>query len=235
VSSEPGFADPGGGIRPLIVRRSARALRMRLVVDPRDGAVKLTVPARANLAAAYRWAESKRGWIEATIAALPAPAPFADGATIPFQGREYRLDWRLDAPRKVTIEGDRIVIGGPQELAGQRVLRWLRAEALTVLSEETGYYARLAGVTPGRVGIGDPRTRWGSCSSSGDIRYSWRLILAPVEVRRATVAHEVGHRLHMDHSAAFHAAVKRLFGRDPAPERAWLRANGSRLHTFGRG
>ncbi|MDO6415987.1 SprT family zinc-dependent metalloprotease [Sphingomonas sp. BIUV-7] len=235
MSSEPSFADPQGGARTLQVRRSARARRMRLVVDPRDGAVKLTLPARANLVAAFRWAESKRDWIEATIAALPPPAPLADGATIPYLGGDYRLRWRADAGRRVTIEGGEIVVGGPQELAGQRVIRWLRAEALAVLSAETADYVRRAGVTPARVGIGDPRTRWGSCSASGDIRYNWRLILAPPEVRRATVAHEVGHRLHMDHSPAFHAAVTRLFGRDPAPERAWLRAHGARLHVFGRG
>ncbi|QJU57215.1 M48 family metallopeptidase [Sphingomonas sp. AP4-R1] len=235
MSSEPSFADPQGGRRALVVRRSPRARRVRLVVDPRDGAVKLTVPARANLASAVRWAESKRAWIEATIAALPRPDPLADGATIPFEGRDYRLSWRADAPRRVTIDDDRIVVGGPEELAVPRLLRWLRAEALVRLKAETEHYCRLAGVTPARVGIGDAKTRWGSCTASGDIRYNWRLILAPPEVRRATVAHEVGHRLHMNHSPAFHAAVARLYGRDPAPERAWLRANGSRLHSFGRG
>ncbi len=218
-----------------MVRRSGKARRMRLVVDPRDGAVKLTLPARANLAAGVRWAESKRDWIEAVIAALPAPAPLADGMIVPFEDGDYRLSWQAGAPRRVTIEGDRIIVGGPEELATQRLLRWLRAEALARLTVETARYAALAGVAPARVGIGDARTRWGSCTATGDIRYNWRLILAPPEVRRATAAHEVGHRLHMDHSPAFHAAVTRLFGRDPKPERAWLRAHGARLHSFGRG
>ncbi|PZU12024.1 MAG: metal-dependent hydrolase [Sphingomonas sp.] len=208
---------------------------MRLSIDPRDGAVKLILPARASLSAAYRWAESHRGWIEATIAAMPAPTPLGDGALIPYEGGDYRLCWVAGAARRIAIEGDRILVGGPEDMAGRRVLRWLRAEALARLTAETAHYVGLAGVTPARVGIGDAKTRWGSCTASGDIRYNWRLILAPPEVRRATVAHEVGHRLHMDHSPAFHAAVARLFGRDPKPERAWLRANGSRLHAFGRG
>ena len=84
----------------------------------------------------------------------------------------------------------------------------------------------------GRVGVGDPRSRWGSCASSGAIRYSWRLILAPPDVRRATVAHELAHLLHMDHSAAFHAAHARILGADPRPARAWLRANGAGLHRY---
>ena len=84
------------------------------------------------------------------------------------------------------------------------------------------------------MSIGDPRARWGSCSANGDIRYSWRLILAPPDVLEATVAHEVAHRLHMDHSPAFHAAVRRLLGRDPSAERAWLRAHGRELYWLGR-
>ena len=84
------------------------------------------------------------------------------------------------------------------------------------------------------IGIGDPVSRWGSCASSGQIRYSWRLILAPSFVRRATVAHEVAHRIHMNHGAAFHALVKKTLGEDPVPARKWLRSNGSALHWFGR-
>ena len=90
-----------------------------------------------------------------------------------------------------------------------------------------------AGVTVARVRVGDARTRWGSCSSSGDIAYSWRLILMPVAVRHAIVAHEVAHRLHMHHGPAFHDAVERLLGHDPKAERAWLKAHGAEMHRFG--
>ncbi|HVJ02987.1 MAG TPA: M48 family metallopeptidase, partial [Sphingomonas sp.] len=84
------------------------------------------------------------------------------------------------------------------------------------------------------VSIGDPRGRWGSCASSGAIRYSWRLILAPQHVRRATVAHEVAHRIHMNHSPAFHRLVALLYEADPTPAREWLRRNGAMLHRVGR-
>jgi predicted metal-dependent hydrolase len=84
------------------------------------------------------------------------------------------------------------------------------------------------------VSIGDPKGRWGSCASSGAIRYSWRLILTPGFVRRATVAHEVAHRVHMNHGARFHALVRQLYGEDPTPARAWLRRHGAQLHWYGR-
>ena len=76
-------------------------------------------------------------------------------------------------------------------------------------------------------------SRWGSCSAAGAIRYSWRLILAPEFVRRATVAHEVAHLVHLNHGPDFHALVERLLGADPRPARAWLKREGAALHRIG--
>ena len=207
---------------------------MRLSVDPRDGAVRLSLPKRAALRPALAWVEEKRAWIESSLAALPAPHAIRPGGTIPFEGGVLRIDWTDGGSRIVRREGDSLRLGGPLESIGPRILRWLRREALARLDAETRTFGDKAGVSIGTVGVGDPRARWGSCSSTGDIRYSWRLILAPVAVREATVAHEVAHRLHMDHSAAFHTAVRRLLGRDPAEERAWLRAHGAGLYWLGR-
>lgn len=211
-----------------------QARAMRLVVDPRDGAVRLTLPKRAALRPALEWVESKRGWIEAALDRLPVPVPILPGGLVPFEGVLRRVDWDARLPRAMRVEADRILIGGPGDSLAARILRAMRQQALTTLDRESREYGALAGVTIGRVAVGDPRARWGSCSIDGDLRYSWRLILAPPEVRRATVAHEVAHRLHMDHSPAFHAAVKRLFGRAPTAERAWLRANGAALYWLGR-
>lgn len=133
-------------------------------------------------------------------------------------------------------DGDEAILtcGGPIEQFAVRIERWLKREALRVLSEDTAHYAAKAGVTVAQVAIGDPKARWGSCSSTGTIRYSWRLLLAPGFVRRATVAHEVAHRVHMHHGPAFHALVAELFEGDPDAARRWLRAEGAGLHWFGR-
>jgi predicted metal-dependent hydrolase len=225
----------GGRVRALTVRRSATARSLRLSVDPRDGAIRLSLPTRAALKPALAWVEKKRGWIEGALSALSPPVSIASGTVIHFRGVPVAVEWRQDGSRTVRLEGDGLVVGGPQESLEPRILRWLRREALTTLADETRRFAALAGVTVGRVGVGDPRSRWGSCSASGDIRYSWRLILAPPEVLEATVAHEVAHRLHMDHSPAFHAAVARLLGREPAAERQWLRTHGPALYHLGGG
>ncbi|MBW8744536.1 MAG: M48 family metallopeptidase [Sphingomonas sp.] len=207
---------------------------MRLAVDPRDGAVKLTLPRRAALAPALKWAESQRAWVERALAKLPAEETLGPGSVIPFAGGELQVEWRTGGSRTVKREGDRLIVGGPEEMVKARVLRWLRAEAARTLEAETRAVAARAGVTVGRVRVGDPRSRWGSCSSSGDIAYSWRLILMPPAVREATVVHEVAHRLHMHHGPEFHEEVERLLGRAPKAERAWLKAHGAAMHRVGR-
>ncbi len=208
---------------------------MRLAVDPRDGSVRLTLPRRASERTGREWAERQRAWVEHQLSLLPSPRPILPGAPIPFRGEEIHVDWSPAHSRTVRLEGDRLLVGGPVEGVPRRVITWLRREALRQLETETRLVARQAGVSVGKVSIGDPRSRWGSCSSSGDIRYAWRLILAPPFILSSTVAHEVAHRLHMDHSPAFRAAEARLLGVDPGPARDWLRQYGAELYWVGCG
>ena len=132
-------------------------------------------------------------------------------------------------------DGDRLAGGGPLTGFAARVERWLIAEARSALSAETAAIAAQAGVRVRAVSIGDAATRWGSCSASGSIRYNWRLILAPPEVRRYVVAHEVAHRVHMNHGPQFRALERQLFGGEVAEARLALRRLGPRLKRVGRG
>lgn len=216
------------------VVRHPTARRARLSVDPASGKVRLVLPRRAALSKLAGWIEEHRGWIATQRARLPSPRPFAPGATLPFGDGELTIDWIENRPRTVRRQGETLVCGGPLDGLARRIEAWLRREAKRVLVDETAHYAARAGVTVAEVTIGDPRARWGSCTASGRIRYSWRLILAPDHVRRSTVAHEVAHRVHLNHSPAFHATVDALFEGDPDAARAWLRQNGAALHWVGR-
>jgi predicted metal-dependent hydrolase len=222
------------GDMDVILRVSARARRLRLRVDPRTRAVLLTVPRRTSRRAALAWAAEHREWLEQTLAAMPAGTPIVPDAVLPYRGRPLRVDWAPGHPRRIEIAPDRLIVGGARESLEGRMLRWLKAEALMLMRAETESFAALAGVAATRVGVGDPVSRWGSCASSGAVRYSWRLIMAPDFVRRATVAHEVAHLVHMNHGPDFHALVAELLGADPAPARAWLRREGGALHRIGR-
>jgi predicted metal-dependent hydrolase len=223
-----------GDTPPVEVVRNARSRRAKLSIDPASGKVRLTLPTRAALKPALRWAAEQQEWIERQQARLPQARPFAPGSTIPFEGNDLRIDWDEAAPRRVIRDGDALRCGGPLDGLARRIALWLQREALRVLSAETAEFAAKAGVSVSKVAIGDARGRWGSCTTHGVIRYSWRLILAPAFVRRSTVAHEVAHRLHMHHGPEFHAAADALTEGDPAESRAWLRAHGAALHWVGR-
>ena len=214
--------------------RNARARRTRLSFDPVTGRARLTLPPRASVRKALAWAGQQRIWLAEQQARLPQARPFVSGAVIPVDGVELTIDWSAVHPRLPAVSGDRLVLGGPQDMVPRRVEAWLKRRALAVLAVDTAHYAARAGVVVSGVAVGDARGRWGSCAHHGAIRYSWRLVLAPPDVRRATAAHEVAHRVHMNHSPAFHALVATLYGREPATERAWLRAHGAALHWFGR-
>jgi len=230
VSSE---ALPGTGL-DIAVQISPRARVMRLRVDRRTGTVVLTVPRRVSRRKALEWAAGHRDWIDAQRARLAAVVPLEPGREIPLFGVSHRIDWDPARPRTPRIEEGRIVCGGPLDGLELRLKRWLARIALERLQAETEEFGAKAGVGVARVGVGDPVSRWGSCAASGAIRYSWRLILAPDWVRRATVAHEVAHRIHMNHGPDFHALVAQLLGADPKPARLWLRREGAGLHRIGR-
>lgn len=216
------------------VVRHAQARRAKLSIDAASGRARLTIPKRASAKTALAWAAGQGEWLAAQRARLPQPRPFVDGATIPFGGDLLTIAWREGASRIVRRDGDRLVVSGPLETLGRRVEAWLKREALRLLSDDTAHFAARAGVMVAKVAVGDARGRWGSCAATGTIRYNWRLVLAPEAVRRATAAHEVAHRVHMNHAAAFHALVADLYGADPMPQRRWLKTNGAALHWFGR-
>ena len=218
----------------LEVVRHPRARSLRLSLDPVTGRARLTLPKRAALGPALAWAEGKAGWLAAQRAALPEARPFVPGAVLPVADEDLTVAWTEGSRRTVRREAGRLSLEGPLETVPRRVEAWLRREAIELLSQETAEVATIAGVIVAKVAVGDAKGRWGSCASSGVIRYSWRLLLAPGFVRRATVAHEVAHRVHMHHGPAFHALAADLLGADPAPARDWLRRHGAALHWFGR-
>lgn len=217
---------------PLVIRRSRQARNYRLSYDPTQGTARLSIPWRASVRDALRWAGGHEGWLRSRIEQAPAPIRLVDGGVFPLEGQDTRILWDPMVGRRIAVEDGVLRVGGAAESLGPRVIRWLKARAKTVLEAETRALAVRHTLPLTTVSVGDPRSRWGSCSSSGAIRYSWRLILAPADVRRATVAHELAHLLHMDHSPAFHAAHARLLEADPRPARAWLKAHGAGLHRI---
>lgn len=103
-----------------------------------------------------------------------------------------------------------------------------RNAAKDYIPKRVAYFAEILDVTYGNITIRDQKTRWGSCSSSGNLNFNWRLILAPPKVLDYVVVHELCHRIEMNHSERFWAQVEKVI-----PEykeyRKWLKENGSTL------
>jgi predicted metal-dependent hydrolase len=126
----------------------------------------------------------------------------------------------------------RICVSGGDTHGPRRPADWLRAEAKADLTRRTYHHAANLGLRPKRISVRDQSTRWGSCSTTGTICYSWRLIFAPEFVLDYVAAHEVAHLREMNHGPRFWRLV-----RDTMPDmqkaRAWLKQNGAELHRFG--
>ncbi len=217
---------------PVRLVHHARSRRYRLVFDAARAELRLTLPRRGSAAKALRWASEQQDWLVEQVGKAVVPVDIGPGSTVPLFGIDCQVEWNPALPRAVRLDGDSLRLGGPADSVGRRIERWLKAQALDLMAEESRTIAARAGLAVGRVGVGDPRSRWGSCTATGDLRYSWRLVMAPDHVRRATVAHEVAHLRHMDHGPAFHALVDELHDGDVAAARSWLRREGRALHRY---
>jgi len=220
---------------PIEIRPMRSARRMRLRFDDAAGILKLTCPTRTSRRAALAWALDQREWIEAQVARAHPTEPFVSGATIPIEGFETKLTWSPDAPRSPRLHNGELSCGGPKAGFARRIESFLKSLARDTMSREAAEFAAAAGVIVKGVSIGDPGSRWGSCSSQGRIRLSWRLILAPAPARRYVVAHEVAHLKHFNHGADFKSLEARLFGPGLGDAKAALRRLGRGLRRIGRG
>jgi predicted metal-dependent hydrolase len=196
----------------------------------RDGlAPTLTLPHGVPLSAATAFLASNEAWLRERLASGPLRVPVAAGTRLPFRGGELEL--RATGGRHIALNGTVLSVPGPAAEIGQRAHAWLREAARVELADRCGQHAAALGLRHRRLTLRDPRSRWGSCTSAGDLMFSWRLIMAPDDVLDYVAAHEVAHLRELNHSPRFWALVERLCP-DMAGPRAWLRSRGGGLHAY---
>lgn len=101
-------------------------------------------------------------------------------------------------------------------------------KAKKVFPERVSHYAEIMGVTYAKITIREQKTRWGSCSSKGNLNFNWKLVLAPDYVLDYVVVHELAHRKVMNHSKQFYTVVAQVMP-DYEQARLWLRKNGASI------
>jgi predicted metal-dependent hydrolase len=226
----------GGGEVLLQVRRSARARRARILVAP-GKPPEVVVPERMSEREVDRVIREHRGWIAEKVAWARDEA-----ARTPQLGLDRPgVVWLAGSPVPVELHGSgravaklvggRLRVAGPAEGAGAAIGRWYRREARLRLTRATSREAEALGVEPARISIRDPRTRWGSCSATGAISYSWRLVICPEPVLDYVVVHELCHLRFHDHSPSFWGLLSAA--RPEWREQAdWLRRHGPQIGGY---
>ena len=219
------------------LRRHRQARRYTLRIDAPTREVVLTMPPRGSVREAKEFAQKHGGWIAARLKRLPEAAPFAHGVEVPLRGEPHRIVHRRGARGTVWTETDgngqrMLCVAGEPPHVDRRINDFLKREAQRDLDAASRGYAAQLGVPIKRICVRDQSSRWGSCSNTGVLSFSWRLILAPPFVLDYLAAHEVSHLVDLNHSPRFWRLVKRLY---PQVERAkvWLDANGTDLHRYG--
>ncbi len=214
---------------PVKIKRSARARRYSLRISNKDGSISLTVPKYAAMSEAMDFAREQEGWMRKHLAKQLKPLPLVIGGSVLFDGDYRRIE--QGSGRAVRFEDGILRVPGKADKVASKLRAYFKTMARERMVAASVHYADLIEKPIGRVTLRDTRSRWGSCTSDGNLMYSWRLIMAPREVQAYVAAHEVCHLIEMNHSDAYWALVAGIFPNYKV-RRGWLKKNGSLLHRY---
>ena len=219
----------------LVIRRHPRAKSIKLRCDPRDLKVYLTLPKRTSLHKGMVFFQESREWVRNHLPAARSEVLFQEGDLMPLLGECYQIHHAplaLRAPNPCAeLIGNKIYIRAEKPEMHRVLISWLHHQAYDFFFTKSHEMAKCINVTLKDIRIKNLRSRWGSCSSEGNLSYSWRLIMAPRFVADYMCAHEVSHRREMNHSPKFWAIVASLCP-DYKAARKWLRLEGKSLFHY---
>lgn len=226
----PEYLKVGEQVLPLVIKRHSKAKRICLRYNPTSHAISLTLPKNTHVGTALNFLDEKADWLIQTLEEMPRHKQIKPGVVIPILGERVRIkqDARM---RGWLLSPGMLLVGGAREEFPERITESLKKIAHGEIRSLSLHYAAQIGKRVGRVTVRDTRTRWGSCSSTGNLSFSWRLAFAPREVMEYVVAHEVAHLRHMNHSTAFWNLVAFLCP-DYEAAKEWLRLHGKHLYRF---
>ncbi len=219
------------------IRRSARARKLRLVVRG-STAIEAVVPAGTRTSEIERFLAAHHGWLLRAVtealrreAATPRLGLDRPGAIwLGGIARPVTLG-RTHGRPAIQLQEDTVVISGDPASREAALDRWYREQARLEIEDATAAEANRLGLRYARVAIRDQKTRWGSCSTTGTLSFSWRLVVAPRPILDYVVCHELLHLKELNHSHRFWALLDehRPAWRNDVD---WLRDHGRELHAY---
>jgi len=220
-----------GELLPLRIHRHPRARKITLRHDPLNDSVSLTFPWRISLREAMRFLQSRTEWLERQRSIIGPRVVLREGMVFTCIGESLTISSKGSVRGISEIRDGIFFVAGAPEHFARRAREYLHDHLHTHVRQMAQNKASVIGKTPGRIRVREVGSCWGSCSPSGDLTFSWRLIFAPPEVLEYLVSHEVAHLKEMNHSPRFWKVVARLCP-DWQSARAWLREHGQGLYAY---
>lgn len=235
TAPETTIIDLGEKSLPLTVRTNARARRMTLKIEPGGHALSLTVPPGLARHEVDGFMRRHHDWLLDKLSRFSDRGVIVkEGSVVPVFGvpHEVRHSGALRGLTESFEDNGKHVlnVSGPKARIGQRVADFLKKEAKREISLRVREHAEASAKRYKSIAFKDTRSRWGSCSSTGNLNFSWRIAMAPIYVVDYLAAHEVAHLSEMNHGPQFWALCRKLCPRTEEA-RAWLKAEGSFLHA----
>ena len=225
---------------PAIIDQLIRSKRKTIaILIQRDGKVIVRAPLKTSERVINAFVESKSAWISAkkALAQQRVSNPirqFINGEKLPLLGKQITLRLVEDHTQRtaLTFQNEFLLTKKAQTQAAGIFEKWYKAYAAQIITERVKFQAAQFGFHYEKIRISSARTRWGSCSSRGTLSFTWRLVMAPLEVVDYVVIHELAHLKIKNHSAVFWTEVGRMM---PAYQsrRDWLKKNGHLLTING--
>ncbi len=210
----------------------SRRITLRLL--PGGSSLKVTMPAHVSERELDDFLHRNRNWVAARKSRLPDKIEIGEGATIPYLGIEHSIV-HLDRLRgvvepKVVSGVPTILVPGDIRHIKRKLVDFLKQRAREELNEAVARHSSALNVRSKQIRITDSTSRWGSCSSTRTLSFSWRIIMAPPAVLDYLAAHEVAHLREMNHSDRFWNHVRNVCPQMES-HKAWLRKNAAMLHA----
>ena len=222
-------------MEPLSIHTVIRSRRktIALIISP-DATLTVRAPLRVSLTYIEQLVHKKQRWIRRKIKEIAArpkisPHEFLDGEAFFYLGKTY--------PLKI-VENDTLSIGDyfyfPRSMISDPLMNfnaWYKKQAMQIIPERVAWYARQIGVEYRSIRISNARRQWGCCSHARDLKFSWRLVMAPMHVIDYVVVHELSHVQELNHGPRFWQKVKLCY---PGYEQAkqWLKGNAQQLSSL---
>lgn len=220
---------------PITIDKLVRSKRKTLALEvARNGTLIVRAPKRAPVDFINKFILDKQSWIEkrqkiAQERVLQStPKTYTEGEVFLYLGDNYTLRITDDMSAPLVFNGEFRLSQQHLPYARHLFTQWYKRQAYRKIKERLDWYSDLSGIKYKTITVTNARNRWGACNHKGDLRFSWRLIMAKIAVIDYIVIHELVHTIERNHSKQFWNRVRDLIP-DYKESHTWLKENGHTL------